>query len=148
MPLTSRGLVFGLELSSERPVGPFPVLFAPWLVEPVPFPPRLPAPRLEEPETPPPLPPWPLGPKNLLPPLAARPSLLLLALLGLSLRLFPPAPLSRAQCFWVVNSTSAAPSSRSRHNCLFDKDSSKMCAHCQALKSPYLPVSVPFFVTI
>jgi hypothetical protein len=110
----SRWLVFGLELSTERPVGPFPILFALWLVEPIPFPPRLPVPQLEEPETPPPLPPWPLGPKNLLSPLAARPSLLLLALLGLSLRLLPPALLPRAQRFWVVDSASAAPSSQSR----------------------------------
>ena len=34
------------------------------------------------------------------------------------------------------------------HNCLFNKDSSKMYACCRALKSPCLPVSVPVFVTI
>ena len=52
-----------------------------------------------------------------------------------------PTFLGRRLCLRCAKFAESTPG----HNCLFDKDSSKMCARCRALKSPCLPVSVPLF---
>jgi hypothetical protein len=85
-------LVCRPEPSTERPVGPFPILFAPWLPEPVPFLLRLLALLLAELDKSPLLPPWPLGPISQLPLLAARPNPLLLVPLAVRPSLPSPSP--------------------------------------------------------
>ena len=53
-----------------------------------------------------------------------------------------PTFLGRQLCLRCAKFAKSTP----EHNCLFDKDSSKMCACCRALKSPCLPISVPYSV--
>ena len=50
-----------------------------------------------------------------------------------------PTFLGRRLCLHCAKFAESSPD----HHCLFDKDSSKMCARCRVLKSPCLPVSDP-----
>ena len=55
-----------------------------------------------------------------------------------------PSKLERRLCLRCAKYAETEP----EHHCLFDKDSSIMCARCRALKSPCHPVSTTDFVSI